>query len=66
MVWDKYQNMMEGKEGDDASSLDMKYAGDVIRLIGVFKGRYMQEGTVGFAQSFDRIELLSPGLTRDA
>ena len=64
-VWDKHQKMLESEEGDAVPYLDRRYAGDIVRLIDVLKERYVREGTVGFTQSFDRIELLSAGLFRD-
>ena len=66
-LWDKYKKTIEaGDSGDDASRKEVSYASKVIRYIEIFRERFANNGTVGFRPSFERIELLLPGLIREA
>ena len=66
-LWDKYKKTIEaGDSGDDTSRNEVSYASKVIRYIEIFRERFANNGTVGFRPSFERIELLLPGLIRDA
>ena len=65
-LWDKYKKTIEaGDSGNDASRNEVSYASKVISYIEMFRDRFASNGTVGFRPSFERIELLLPGLIRE-